>query len=340
MSVSLVILFCSRFTLPGLRSHSLSGESLAMRQDFELLYPSGSPAPPAANPAAASPFSSAPRPRILDGTSIPSCLPANSSGISSSLPASILPSAQSRKNSPPPQFLRAPPVRARLEPKASTPLPARPASSPPRFSVFSRTLAPSANSIPPAQFESPQSSAASPAAAQFQIIPATCARACARRDASAQSPRRALLDLRVPLPLHFPQHQPASHLLQKQTLRPACKLSLIVQQARDRLPVRHRCAIAQVQVHTQPQPRRLPRDLQSARKRRPVRQHGCARHDADSKRIRNPAVHPLGPAEVIRIHNQILQSLSFSRSAACSLVQLLFRAPARTRTIDSFSPQL
>src|SRR5882672_9922989 len=204
MSVSLVILFCSRFTLPGLRSHSLSGESLAMRQDFELLYPSGSPAPPAANPGAASPFSSAPRPRILDGTSIPSCLPANSSGISSSLPASILPSAQSRKNNPPPQFLCAPPVRARPEPKASTLSPARPASLPPRFSVFFRTPAPSANSIPPAQFESPRSSAASPAAAQFQIIPAACERACARRDASAQCPRRALSESARPTPSPLP----------------------------------------------------------------------------------------------------------------------------------------
>src|SRR6266852_7667150 len=192
MSVSLVILFCCRFTLPGLRTHSLSGESLAMRQDFELLYPSGSPAPPAANPGAASPSASAPRPRIPDGTSIPSCLPANSSGISSSLPASIPPSAQSRKNNPPPQFLRAPPVRVRPDLKASTPLPARPASSQPRFAVFFRTPAPSASSIPPAQFESPRSSAASPTAAQFQIIPAACARACAHRDASAQSRRRAL----------------------------------------------------------------------------------------------------------------------------------------------------
>src|SRR6266481_7368543 len=206
MSVSLVILFCCRFTLPGLRSHSLSGESPAMRQDFELPCPSGSPAPSAANPAAAAPFFSAPRPRIPDGTSIPSCLPANSSGISSSLPASIPPSGQSRKNNPPPQFLRARPVRAHPEPAVSTPSLARPASSPPRCAVFFRRPAPSANSIPPAQFESPQSSAASPAAAQFQIIPAAYERVCARRDVSAQSPRPALSESARPTrsPLRSP----------------------------------------------------------------------------------------------------------------------------------------
>src|SRR6266851_6460655 len=220
MSVSLVILFCRRFTLPGLRSHSLSGESLAMRQDFELLYPSGSPAPPAANPGAASPFSSAPRPRIPDGTSIPSCLPANSSPIASSPPASIPPSVQFRKNNPPPQFLRAPPGRAHPELKASTPLPARPASSPPRFAVFFRTPAPSANSIPPAQFESPRSSAASPAAAQFQTIPVACARACARRDASAQSPHHALSESGRPTPSPLPA-APARVSLASKTNSPA-----------------------------------------------------------------------------------------------------------------------
>jgi hypothetical protein len=42
----------------------------------------------------------------------------------------------------------------------------------------------------------------------------------------------------------------------------------------------------------------------------------------------------------IRIYDQILHDPSCSRSSTCPLVQLLFRALARIRTIDPFSPQL
>src|SRR6266436_13693 len=191
-----------------------------MRQDFESPCSSGSPAPSAANLAAASPFSSAPRPRIPGGTLTPLCLPASSLGTSLRLPVSILPSAQSRKNNPPSQFPPSRPVRVHPGPVASTPSPARPASSPHRCAALLRTPAPCASWTPPAQFESPRWSAASPAPALFQIVPAACARACAHRDASARFPRLALSESARPT-RSPPRSAPARVSLVSETDAPA-----------------------------------------------------------------------------------------------------------------------
>src|ERR1700674_4352607 len=62
------------------RSHSLSGESPGMRQDFVFPGRSEFPLPFPANPAAALMWRAAPHPHDPGGTSVRSCLPANSAG--------------------------------------------------------------------------------------------------------------------------------------------------------------------------------------------------------------------------------------------------------------------
>src|ERR1700693_5530064 len=61
-----------------LRSHSLSGESPGMRQDFVFPGRSESPLPFPVNPAAASTSRAAPHPHNPGDTSVPSCLRASS----------------------------------------------------------------------------------------------------------------------------------------------------------------------------------------------------------------------------------------------------------------------
>src|SRR5580765_3485080 len=187
-----------------LRRHSLSAESPAMRQDFVSLCPSGFPLPSAGKPAAVSRILPGPRPRSRGGTSVQWRLPAKFPAASARLLASILPSAQFRKNNPPSRFPRVPLVRARPAPAVSGHAPALLASSPPRPSVLFQRKAPRADSTLRARFESPRFHASSPAAAQSQTAPAAFARACARRGAWTGFPHRApskfARPIRAPLP--------------------------------------------------------------------------------------------------------------------------------------------
>src|SRR5260370_12022906 len=103
------------------RSHSLSGVSPAMRQDFAPPYSSGSPPLFAANPGAASRFSAALHPPSRGGTSIRLCLPAGPAAVAPPLPSSARRSARSPKNNlrpTPPPLPSSPP---HLPPPPSSP---------------------------------------------------------------------------------------------------------------------------------------------------------------------------------------------------------------------------
>src|ERR1700737_3600103 len=90
------------------RSHSLSGVSPAMRQDFVSPCRSGFPPLFAANPAGASPSFVALRPHSPGDTSIRSALPASSAAGVRLLPWSVHLSVRSHKNSPQSTLPRAP----------------------------------------------------------------------------------------------------------------------------------------------------------------------------------------------------------------------------------------
>src|SRR3984893_4528328 len=173
------------------RSHSLSGESPGMRQDFVFPGPSESPLPFPANPAAASTSRADPHPHSPDGTSVPSSLPANSAASERFLLLSAPQFARSHKNNPRLKSLRPLPSPARPAPAALIPALASLASTRPKAATRHPLKAPYANLKLRATREWLQSRSASPAAAQSQIIQAACARACDHPGASPPLQRRA-----------------------------------------------------------------------------------------------------------------------------------------------------
>src|SRR5579863_2288325 len=190
----------SLFMLRWLLGHSLSGVSPGMRQVFESPCPSKSPVRSVANAAAASPTSPAPHPHIPDDTSAPSFLPANSRAILLFLPGSARRSAQSRRNNPLWRSPHVPPAPSRPAPEVSVLSPVRLASSPLRHAVPRLRKALPVRWKLRAQSSPRRSRAAFQAATQFQTIPAACAHACVRPDASVGSLRRAPFESVRPTP--------------------------------------------------------------------------------------------------------------------------------------------
>ncbi len=93
-------------------------------------------------------------------------------------------------------------------------------------------------------------------------------------------------------------------------------------------------------MHSHPQPRGRPRGLDTPGKRSAIGQQRSAGHNPVMEGLEDSAVYALGPAQVIRIDDQILHGLSHSPVCTCPLGQLLVCAPAQIRTIDRFRPQL
>src|SRR5882724_11777489 len=129
-----------------------------------------------------------------------------------------------------------------------------------------------------------------------------------------------LRDLRVPFPLDLVQRKTPRGDAQKQTFRPAFQIAGLVQEPRNAGSRSRRWPITQIQVHADAKFGMIAAHGESRFKGAAICQKGSAGHQSAPVGIRDSAVDPLGPTQVVGIHYQILQlrsSLSF-RTATLS----------------------
>jgi hypothetical protein len=164
-----------------------------------------------------------------------------------------------------------------------------------------------------------------------------------------------LSNLRVPLALDLLQPQPPAQPPDEKGTRRAAKLSFAIDQARHLPRLERRPSIAQVQVDSNTQFFFTARQLHCAGKRRAVRQERRACDDPLAVRFGDPAVHSLGPAEVICVDDESSQGMSdaapgrlfLARLRPCprTFARVFGRCPSgqfflRARTIDRSRGQL
>src|SRR4029077_1018068 len=145
------------------------------------------------------------------------------------------------------------------------------------------------------------------------------------------NPRRAyFFYLCVPLRLYFFRLQTLRCEPEKQCFRSAGKIAIFIQQAFYFFGGRDRFSVAQIQMHSHAQSRRLAGRLHACFGRTAVRNQGSARHNPVAVSFRNSAIYAVRPSQIVRVDDQVshfsapipVHSYSYPIPSAVSFVPL------------------
>src|SRR5215472_1043623 len=147
----------------------------------------------------------------------------------------------------------------------------------------------------------------------------------------ADTRRAHFLNLGIPLFFDFPYVETPSRQPQQEAFRASGEPAMFIQQSFHAVGWRSRGPIAQVQMHSDSQPRQLPRGLDAVFKRGAISEQGSAGHDSILMSFGDPAVYAHCPAQIIRVYDEVPHLLRL-------LVNDLFARQTVLRAIPTAPP--